>query len=42
MPLYWTSLSDIANIRGHEGKSKQIERNQGFEIELGVEVAANW
>ncbi|RTE53568.1 hypothetical protein EHW67_11210 [Arenibacter aquaticus] len=42
VPLYYTGITHVANIREQEGKSSPMKLNRNYEIELEVEVAPNW
>ncbi len=42
VPLYYTGLTDKANIREQENAAKLFKLNREYEIEIEVEVQPNW
>ncbi|TKG96982.1 hypothetical protein EYV94_00720 [Puteibacter caeruleilacunae] len=42
VPLYYTGLTDNANIREQENKAKSYKLNRAYEVEIEVEVQPNW
>jgi hypothetical protein len=41
LPLYYTGLTEIANIRQEEGIAKNYKINREYEVEIDVPVKAN-
>jgi hypothetical protein len=41
LPLYYTGLTEIANIRQEEGKTKSYKLSREYEVEIEVPVKAN-
>ena len=41
LPLYYTGLTETANIRQEEGKTKGYKINREYEVEIKVPVKAN-
>ena len=42
IPLYYTGLSENANVREKENNSRTYQLNRDYEIEMEVEVGPNW
>lgn len=42
VPLYYTGITETANIREQENQSTSFQLNRKYEIEIEVEVKPNW
>lgn len=42
VPLYYTGLTDWAQVREQENQSERFQLNRQYEIEIEVEVQPNW
>ena len=42
VPLYYTGITETANIREQENSPQQFKLNREYEIEIEVEVKPNW
>ncbi len=42
VPLYYTGISSVANIREKEGPAERMALDRGYRVDLEVEVPPNW